>query len=81
MISFFINSNFLPLPWLLRKSCYYHLDAQAPLCGTIQNRASKEMLYCASSTGSDFERRERDLRKARDIIQGILANANQEVAL
>ncbi len=60
---------------------YYHLDAQAPLCGTIQNRASKEMLYCASSTGSDFERRERDLRKARDIIQGILANANQEVAL
>ncbi len=54
---------------------YYHLDAQAPLCGTIQNKVSPEMLYCASSTGADFERRERELRKAPDIVQGILNNA------
>ena len=54
---------------------YYHLDAQAPLCGTIQNKVSPEMLYCASSTGADFELRERDLRKAPDIVQGILSNA------
>jgi hypothetical protein len=30
---------------------YYHLDVQQPLCGTIHNRVSKEMLYCSSSTG------------------------------
>ncbi len=28
---------------------YYHLDAKQPLCGSVHNRVSPEMLYCASS--------------------------------
>ncbi|PWU10191.1 MAG: hypothetical protein C5B47_02510, partial [Verrucomicrobia bacterium] len=56
---------------------YYHSDSNSALCGTIQNRASAEMLYCASSTGADFERRERELRAAPNIVEGILANAKK----
>jgi hypothetical protein len=51
---------------------YYQLDAQEPLCGTIVNRSSKEMRYCSSSTGSDFEERSRKLRNYPDIVKGIL---------
>ena len=54
---------------------YYQLDAQQPLCGTIVNQASKEMRYCSSSTGNDFDERSRKLRNYPDIIKGILTEA------
>jgi hypothetical protein len=54
---------------------YYQLDVQQPLCGTIVNRSSKEMRYCSSSTGRDFDERSRKLRSYPDIIKGILTEA------
>ena len=54
---------------------YYQLDAQQPLCGTIHNWASREMRYCSSSTGKDFDERSRKLRKYPDVIKGILTEA------
>ena len=54
---------------------YYHLDAQQPLCGTIHNHVSKEMLFCSSSTGEDFDDRSRKLREHQDIVSGILTES------
>jgi len=54
---------------------YYHLDVQQPLCGTIHNRVSPEMLFCSSSTGEDFDHRSRVLRNHSDIVRGILAES------
>jgi hypothetical protein len=59
---------------------YYHLDVQQPLCGTIHNRVSPEMLFCSSSTGEDFDERSRKLRKHEDIVRGILAETSTPVA-
>jgi hypothetical protein len=47
---------------------YYHLDVQQPLCGTIHNLVSPEMLFCASSTGEDFDERSRKLRKLPPLL-------------
>ena len=55
---------------------YYHLNVEQPLCGTIHNRVSKEMLFCSSSTGEDFDERSRKLRKHEDIVRGILAETS-----
>jgi hypothetical protein len=54
---------------------YYQLDVQQPLCGTIHNWASKEMRYCSSSSGHDFDERSRKLRQYPDVIKGILTEA------
>ena len=59
---------------------YYHLDVQQPLCGTIHNRVSREMLFCSSSTGEDFDERSRKLRKHQDVVRGILSEASTPVA-
>jgi type IV secretion system protein TrbE len=59
---------------------YHHLDVQQPLCGTIHNRVSKEMLFCSSSTGEDFDERSRKLRKHDDIVRGILTETSTPVA-
>ena len=59
---------------------YYHLDVQEPLCGTIHNRVSPEMLFCSSSTGEDFDNRSRLLRKHPDIVSGILAEPAASVS-
>jgi hypothetical protein len=56
---------------------YYHLDAQEPICGTIHNRVSPEMLFCSSSTGEDFDNRSRLLRKHPNIVSGILSESAQ----
>jgi hypothetical protein len=58
---------------------YYHLDVQQPLCGTIHNRVSKEMLFCSSSTGEDFDTRSRKLRQHKDIVEGILAESEDGI--
>ena len=56
---------------------YYHVDALRPVCGTVHNLASAEMLYCSSTSGEHFERRARELKQHPDIIEGIAAHANQ----
>jgi len=58
---------------------YYHLDVQEPLCGTIHNRVSPEMLFCSSSTGEDFDNRSRLLRNHKDIVSGILSESAASV--
>jgi len=56
---------------------YYHVDALRPICGTVHNIASAEMLYCSSTSGEHFEKRARQLKQHGDIIEGIVAHANQ----
>jgi hypothetical protein len=56
---------------------YYHVDALRPICGTVHNIASPEMLYCSSTSGEHFERRARELKQHGDIIEGIVTRANQ----
>lgn len=38
---------------------YYHLGANRPVCGTVRNRASEEMLEVSSSSPTAFDRRSR----------------------
>jgi hypothetical protein len=59
---------------------YYHLDVQEPLCGTIHNRISPEMLFCSSSTGEDFDNRSRLLRNHPNIVSGILSESAAPVS-
>jgi hypothetical protein len=59
---------------------YYHLDVQEPLCGTIHNRVSPEMLFCSSSTGEDFDNRSRLLRNHPNIVSGILSESAASVS-
>ena len=59
---------------------YYHLDVQEPLCGTIHNRVSPEMLFCSSSTGEDFDNRSRLLRNHPNIVSGILSESAAPVS-
>jgi hypothetical protein len=54
---------------------YYHVDAQRPICGTVQNVSSAEMLYCSSTSGEHFEKRARELKEYGDIVEGIVAQA------
>jgi hypothetical protein len=54
---------------------YVHSDEIRPLCGTLHNVASPEMLYCSSSTGTHFERRAKVLRNCNDIVTGIVEAA------
>ena len=49
---------------------YYHTDAQRPICGTVHNVASPEMLYCSSTSGEHFEKRARELKPHDNIIEG-----------
>ena len=58
---------------------YLHIDSHRPLCGTVHNVASPEMLYCSSSSGEHFERRARQLRGSADIVEGIIQHANEPV--
>ena len=56
---------------------YYHVDTLRPICGSVHNIASAEMLYCSSTSGEHFERRARELKQHGDIIEGIVTHANQ----
>ncbi|MFT3992219.1 MAG: TraC family protein [Luteolibacter sp.] len=55
---------------------YFHLDTPRPICGTVHNVASPEMLYCSSSSGEHFERRARELKAHGDVIEGIALHAH-----
>ena len=54
---------------------YYHTDERRPLIVTMRNVASREMLYCASSSGAHFDQREAALRQRGDVLETIIANA------
>jgi len=54
---------------------YFHSYSGRNLCGTVQNIASPEMLYCSSSSGQHFEKRAKELRPSKDINQGIITHA------
>ncbi len=54
---------------------YYHTDHHRPVIVTMRNVASREMLYCASSSGAHFDERQRTLRGHGDIVEAIIANA------
>jgi len=56
---------------------YYHVDTLRPVCGTVQNFASPEMLYCSSTSGEHFDQRARELKAYDDIVQGIVTHAAQ----
>jgi len=55
---------------------YYHLDGQRPLCGTVHNVASAEMLYCSSTSGEHFEKRAREIARYSDVVEAIAEGAN-----
>ena len=59
---------------------YYHMDGQRPLCGTVHNVASAEMLYCSSTSGEFFEKRARELARHSDVVEGIAVGAHTAVA-
>jgi hypothetical protein len=54
---------------------YYHTDERRPLIVTMRNVASREMLYCASSSGSHFDQRQKALRGHANVVEAIIANA------
>ena len=51
---------------------YLHIDSHRPICGTVHNIASPEMLYCSSSSGEHFDQRARELRGCENIVEGIV---------
>jgi hypothetical protein len=51
---------------------YLHIDSNRPICGTVHNIASPEMLYCSSSSGEHFDKRARELRGCGNIVEGIV---------
>jgi type IV secretion system protein TrbE len=51
---------------------YLHTDAVRPVCGTVHNVASPEMLYCSSTTGAHFEIRAREMKSCADPVEAIV---------
>lgn len=54
---------------------YYHTDERRPTIVTMRNVASREMLYCASSSGAHYDQREKELKGYANVVEGIVANA------
>ena len=54
---------------------YYHTDERRPTIVTMRNVASREMLYCASSSGALYDQRARELKGHKNVVDGIVANA------
>lgn len=54
---------------------YYHTDERRPMIVTMRNVASREMLYCASSSGAHFDKRAKDLKGHANVVDAIIANA------
>jgi hypothetical protein len=54
---------------------YYHTDERRPMIVTMRNVASRELLYCAASSGAHYDKRAADLRSHGNVIDGIVANA------
>ena len=56
---------------------YYHTDEMRPICGSVHNIASPEMLYCSSTSGQLFERRAKALKNYENIVEGIVTESNK----
>jgi hypothetical protein len=56
---------------------YMHIDSNRPICGTVCNVASPEMLYCSSSSGEHFDRRAKELRNSENIVEGIIEHSRK----
>jgi len=54
---------------------YFHTDSGRNLCGTVHNISSPEMLYCSSSSGEHFDKRARELRASKNIVEGIVEHS------
>ncbi len=54
---------------------YYHTDERRPMIVTMRNVASRELLYCASSSGAHHDRRAQQLKAHTSVVEGIIANA------
>jgi hypothetical protein len=54
---------------------YYHTDERRPMIVTARHMASREMLYCASSSGAHYDEREKVLKGCENIVEGIAAHA------
>ena len=57
---------------------YLHIDSNRPICGTVHNIASPEMLYCSSSSGEHFDKRARELRGCENIVEGIVKFSSKQ---
>jgi hypothetical protein len=56
---------------------YLHNDAQNPICGTVHNVASPEMLYISGSSGAQFDERAQRLRGADDVVSAIATSTSE----
>lgn len=54
---------------------YYHTDERRPMIVTMRNVASRELLYCAASSGAHYDKRAADLKSHGNVVDGIIANA------
>jgi hypothetical protein len=54
---------------------YYHTDERRPMIVTMRNVASRELLYCASSSGALYDERAKELKAYTNVVDGIVANA------
>jgi type IV secretion system protein TrbE len=54
---------------------YYHTGERRPLIVTMRNIASREMLYCASSSGAHYDERQKALKGNANVMEAIIANA------
>jgi hypothetical protein len=59
---------------------YFHTDSLRNICGTAHNIVSSEMLYCSSSSGEHFDKRARELRACKNIVEGIITHAHRDGA-
>jgi L-rhamnose mutarotase len=50
---------------------YFHLDVLKPICGTLRNYVSDEMLFVASTAGADYDLRARTLAKGKNKVDAI----------
>jgi hypothetical protein len=60
---------------------YLHSDAQNPICGTVHNVVSPEMLYVSGSSGAQFDERAAKLRGSEDVVSAVAtATSEQQIA-
>src|SRR5690606_3903747 len=54
---------------------YSHTDVRRPMIVTMRNVASRELIYCAASSGEHYDKRAQDLKGYPSVVDGIVANA------
>ncbi|HEY5743407.1 MAG TPA: TraC family protein [Terrimicrobiaceae bacterium] len=54
---------------------YHHIDAQYPLCGSVINRVCPAMNFAASTKGTEYDARAKQLKTYDDVVTGIIEEA------